>query len=745
MPIKGYPRARFEIIDNTNVDEISVNQPTYPKPLAMQIFTSDKGPEKWSIIKDLNDFTERYGDISFARHGQAQLNVAEILRAGGCVLGRRLVKDDLGVAHSIFEMDAVVKMTPKANLASNEGDIRLSTTMGTGANSEVVESATLSYRATSDSTMTSINLTGQEYAKFDKIVEYVVVDPHSHSLQNYFTTMDGNTPVVDTTSYNNMKKNANTILECDRIVPDITSETQNTTIFTAKCPFFSIATIDRNINQNLYYKLSPIYNKNPDIFLYKFELYENTNNGEKVIGSINVSLDPQAMLNGIPYDIESRINTNFSSIRAKIYGDYIIKYVQFLKDHYIIPSTISANEYLKHYDIIGLCNNAGVAKRVATPSSTSTTNECINESLHLYYMPEHYEASKLRKIDYSVLDIDSNSFISITSQFEDQNYGNDKILSFNSDEYIGSTLHALGKDFVTNNNVAHKTNIKDYTGDFDTIIYDTDRYKIDFVCDCGYDIRIKNAIISLAEFRQDFVFLSDLKNINRIEPSNDGRTTFTTKTKSDILGAANEITKSKFVAIYCNTCNIYDPYSKKEISVTLPLLLGPKMVSHINSGVGKPFAGILNNITFNEIIDGSVNIIPRKYNNIDERNEFIEKNINYIAYYDDIPVMDTMYVNQEEYTQMSFLSNIMNVQGIIKELRTKCPKTRYTFMDGDDLKKYLEDTQSIINNYNSFFKSISIKYMADAEYESQNIFYAVLSVQFRNFVQEEYFRIFAIS
>ena len=125
--------------------------------------------------------------------------------------------------------------------------------------------------------------------------------------------------------------------------------------------------------------------------------------------------------------------------------------------------------------------------------------------------------------------------------------------------------------------------------------------------------------------------------------------------------------------------------------------------------------------------------------------EFIKNNINYISYYDDLPVMNTMYVNVIEYTQLSYLNNIMNIQGIVKELRKRCPKTRYTFMDGSDLQKYLEDTSAIINNYNSYFKSISIKYMADAEYESQNIFYAVLTVQFRNFVQEEYFRIYAIS
>ena len=104
-----------------------------------------------------------------------------------------------------------------------------------------------------------------------------------------------------------------------------------------------------------------------------------------------------------------------------------------------------------------------------------------------------------------------------------------------------------------------------------------------------------------------------------------------------------------------------------------------------------------------------------------------------------------MYTNQDEYTQLSFLSNVMGVQEIIKVLRTRCPRTRYTFLDGDDLEAYLEDVDSILKQFSPNFKKLSCQYMADERYESNHIFYAVLTVQFRNFIQEEYFKIIAIS
>ena len=72
------------------------------------------------------------------------------------------------------------------------------------------------------------------------------------------------------------------------------------------------------------------------------------------------------------------------------------------------------------------------------------------------------------------------------------------------------------------------------------------------------------------------------------------------------------------------------------------------------------------------------------------------------------------------------------------------PKSRYTFLDGDDLEDYLTDTNAIIKEYKNNFESISMTYMADEKYESNNIFYAVIKVQFHHFVNEEYFKVIAI-
>jgi Zn-finger nucleic acid-binding protein len=86
----------------------------------------------------------------------------------------------------------------------------------------------------------------------------------------------------------------------------------------------------------------------------------------------------------------------------------------------------------------------------------------------------------------------------------------------------------------------------------------------------------------------------------------------------------------------------------------------------------------------------------------------------------------------------------MGIQEIIKIIRTRCPKSRYTFLDGDDLEDYLTDTNAIIKEYKNNFESISMTYMADEKYESNNIFYAVIKVKFRHFVNEEFFKVIAI-
>ena len=177
----------------------------------------------------------------------------------------------------------------------------------------------------------------------------------------------------------------------------------------------------------------------------------------------------------------------------------------------------------------------------------------------------------------------------------------------------------------------------------------------------------------------------------------------------------------------------------------MPYLLAKRLVKHISSGAGRPFAGFANNMSFPEIIKGTINYLPVNIPGDDQKQKLVDASINYLSLYDGTPVMETMYTNSDEYTQMSYLHNILAVQEVIKAIRSRCPRTRYTFLDGDDLEDYLKDADAVVKQFQTNFKSINIQYMADERYESNNIFYATLVVQFRNFVQEEYFKVIAIS
>ena len=97
--MKGYPKTRFDIVDQSMIQEIAVTNDSGIKLLAMQTYTSDKGTEDWEVINTFNNFTKIKGPLSFLRHGQSQLTVAEILRNGGAVLGKRMVSEDATLAN----------------------------------------------------------------------------------------------------------------------------------------------------------------------------------------------------------------------------------------------------------------------------------------------------------------------------------------------------------------------------------------------------------------------------------------------------------------------------------------------------------------------------------------------------------------------------------------------------------------------------------------------------------------------
>ena len=501
----------------------------------------------------------------------------------------------------------------------------------------------------------------------------------------------------------------------DAAKPD--APTEKTDAYIYDIPLFTVTTLGRGTSA-ITIRLIPEYfaSKSSTYMKYSFEVSENT----EVLESIVCTFNPDAIIDSVLQSISNNVNTASGQVQVQLFETGILKLTKLLAEtattteekivvdeegHKVkttvnvpIPYTSLINyDYINGYDKRENPISGIITKNIADGISTD------DENLWSSYKPADLEVFALNAAEGIKLSNGSNGAM-----------GDAPVQ--NTEEYTKMLLGTFGKDTSNNN--------------FDPIIYDPDRYKVDAIFDCGYPIAVKNAIIDMVDFRGDMVYLADLGvGLSDLD---------------SILEAADQITKSKYVAIYHNSFNIIDDFTKKEITVTIPYLLAPKLVNHISTGVGRPFAGMANSVTFPEIIEDTVNFLPIVIPGMDQKQKLADASINYISYYDGLPVMEAMWTNDDSYTQLSFLHNVMGIQEIIKIIRTRCPKSRYTFLDGDDLEDYLTDTNAIIKEYKNNFESISMTYMADEKYESNNIFYAVIKVKFRHFINEEYFKVIAI-
>lgn len=615
---KGYPKSRFEVINQTQIQSIETTASSNPIALYMQPYTSNKGTEDWELLTGFDGFTKVKGGMSFLKHGQAQLTVAQALKSGAYVLGKRLVSEDATLAN-VTVLARVVK----------------------------VDDVTYVYYYTKS----AVNC-----GDFDKACEtgYGAFDPEAET------------------------------------VTDI--------------PLFTVTPMGRG-ESLLFFRITPnnvsSKKKNTSTYMkYTFEVIEDS----EVLESILITMNPDIVIDGVSQAMNPKIKDNSDQVRVKLHEDGMYKLIKLLTEtavdedgNAITAAELINMDFINGYDRSGTIAIGGVVTIAQNDGSTDS----------------EWVANKPADIEV-IYDLADPVGIPLVNG----SYGAMGTSPMaNAEEMEKMLLAAFGKN--TDSDI------------FDSIIYDLDAYKIDAIFDCNWPVTVKNAVIDLVDFRGDMVFLADLGT--------------TANTLALIKETAPAIQESNYVALYHNYFKILDPFTKKEITVTMPYKLIDKLTSHITKGVGRPFAGIANNIYFTDIIENSVNFYPVEMPGLNQKQELVDININYMNLYDGVPVMETMYVNDSEYTQLSFLHNIMAVQEIIKLIRTRCPRTRYTFLDADDLETYIADVQAIITEYSTNFKSISCEYMADEAYESNNIFYAVLKVQFKNFIQEEYFKIIAIS
>lgn len=287
---------------------------------------------------------------------------------------------------------------------------------------------------------------------------------------------------------------------------------------------------------------------------------------------------------------------------------------------------------------------------------------------------------------------------------------------------------------VTDSTSVYATEMaKVYNGTFNDDIFDIDNNPIDIVVDANYPHIVKRAIENLCNFRQDVFFFRDMG----------------TKGLTNILAIKNAKTlntggNTRYVATYCQYFDVFDPYTRKQITVTMGYAISRLICMHFANGRSLVCAGQNNGWVVPEIIEGTLSYVPKVTPAGNQVAEMDDLHINFGKYYNGIFSLASEYTSQDIYTQLSFANNVLAIQELIKQIRIACPKSRYKFITGTDFEDYKKDVQAVIDANANKFASIAIDFKTDSVYAANKIVYAVIQVSFRDFAQAEIFRIVAI-
>ena len=438
-------------------------------------------------------------------------------------------------------------------------------------------------------------------------------------------------------------------------------------------------------------RISPNYNlsKNyENYFLYDFDVME----GNKTFDAIHFCIDPDIVANNENISLQYMVNTNSDQVRVIQNSANLRTFLDLVTAN--ISTSLAANP--ASLDVLFGCDKKGKA----IDGITVDTENGVN------------------------LQLDSGT---VLMNGDNGEFGDTPLTNAN----YGAMLAKAFAGYVAGTRPGEFSILTYKDGCYDPIIYNVDRYRIDAIFDANYPIIVKRAIEQLVTYREDCFYFRDMGTA--------------CNTMDLIMNADTDNLHSRFIGTYCTYYDVINPYSRKQITVTMMYSMVQLVVTQFNNGRNLPLAGIKYGFTITDAIEGTVGFTPTICPGLNQKEDLVDAKINYATYIDNSLVIETLYTSQERYSQLSFINNVLAVQEVIKEIRRRCPAIRYSFIDGDDLEKYRADVEEIIAPYTSNFASLTLTYMQDSYYTRNKIFYATLAVQFREFVQTEYFKITALS
>lgn len=695
-----YPGTIIEYVDQSFIEPITI-ETVANRPLLFALFTSDKGPESFQRVYG-KDFFSLYGnDISFEKHGQPLLQAAMSINAGAELFCKRIVASDSTLAGRAI----IAKIrTPLEGVTDDISKPTITHYAFYPGGVNPTDAETLSESAK--------NYCEELFHIKGETEDVYKANPGTQLYTERTCTTKVTTAVTDLCD-------ADGKLLVEKVVNYGTSgATESAWYFTVSSTNYFVAEKDENNNVQLedisnehWFPLMAVTENGRGVSTKSYDVLENSrlsknlsfavydievHEGLDVIETIHFSMDPNAIsgTTSMSLNEQARSAIQFDAYQDSAQYDNMIQLImnntgktkaEIVAEDFVFARTRAGQTNLNWLGYMD--GSDGNVEHIIKTDTNSETNINLNE--------------------YTALGMIGGSNGSFGSR------------------PINAATYASAMNAVFS--IDSATNVEMYPE-----IYNLDEHKIMAIVDANYPDTVKASLSEFVAVREDCMFLRDM--------GTNGLNTATA-----ITNAASLVTnKSKFTALYCQYYDIKDPYTYKQITVSIGYSLVRLLINQYNNGINLPLAGQKYNVTIPEAIYGTLNFAPLNLPSGNQKEAFDDARLNYASYFGDLLVLETEYTTYEKFSQFSYLNNILGIQEAIRAVRTRCPLIRYSFISGGDFDAYQADVNAVLSNYTNNFVSLELEYLGDDTYVANKIFYAAIKVRFKDFVQTEWFKVIAL-
>lgn len=722
------PRTIFDWIDQSDIPAIE-DTTTDLSPMFYYAMSTDKGPEDLRIV-NAQTLNKLYGTPSFVKHGQVSIQAKRSADAGARLLVQRIVAEDAKLANVVVVAQLSTEQIQKIN---SNGEPLYKTSTGAETTLAFNNTPVMVQKKNATEEPIYVKRNGIETTLAFNNTAVMVQKKNASDELLYRVSESDTTETTDVTDFPIMiQKTVNgKLIYIDASGKETTNADENTPVMVQKTDSMNnLVYLDSDSTETTDRDDNTVITVPHTMLNFTTETFDDINSMEGIELQITQLYDKTTKK--FPLFNISAIGRGLCNLKFRILPDYTSsKNSDFVLYEFIILENNKKIETIKfgiNPNIIWGGVNYGLQTQINTHSTQVRANmfesyfeEFINTLVQMTGIEQDIllendilfaKQKNNLNLPYMSIKADSTNLqhiygIEIPSG-DNGSFGNAPILSSGYESEL----------------------VKAFNGELTEDIYDLVRYPIAAIIDANYPAEVKRAIEDYVEFREDCQFFRDLGFVYTIEQI---------KTVGK-LGKQN-----KFIYQNHLSYDIIDPNSMKQIKVTVSWSLAKLLVDHLMYGAYRPLAGILHNFVIDDAIPGTINYIPKVVPGRNQREELSDARINYGSYYDGQFVLETQYTSQVKHTQLSYTNNVLAVQEVIRAVRAECPRMRYSFINGKDLDRYKEDVQRILNRYKNNFATLDFEYIEDTAMLQNKIFYAAIKVSFRNYVQSEYFKIYAIN